>query len=177
MLIEKDLYSSKVSHKMGENSKMDASVKKFRTSIYLDTSVPSAYYDGEKPERQELTKEFWQKIKDYEVYVSELVKQELNQIGDETLKGKMLKLIGDFKALKSTDEVKKLTDKYIEEGVVPEKFESDVLHIAIATANGVDFLISWNFKHLVNVKTKRMVNLINVKNGYKEIEVIAPPEF
>ena len=146
------------------------------TKIYLDTSVPSAYYDDEKPERQELTKEFWLKIKDYRVNISYLVKDELDQIEDESLKRKMDELIRDFKILKTSDKVRELAEEYIKRGVVPEKFRNDAVHIAIATLNNMDALISWNFKHLVNIKTREEVNLINRNKGFKSIQIIAPPE-
>lgn len=178
-MIEKDLNSPKLSYKtdkkMATNIKKQANV--YLANVYLDTSVPSAYYDDEKPERQELTKEFWLKINDAKVYILELVNQELNQIEDKILKEKILKLLDNFEVLQLTDEVKKLADEYIKEDVVPKKFKNDAIHIAVAAVNNVNFLISWNFKHLVNVKTKQMVNLVNVKNGYKEMEIIAPPEF
>jgi predicted nucleic acid-binding protein len=152
-------------------------IQKPKPRIYLDTSVPSAYYDNEKPERQDLTKEFWLKTNTCETHISELVKQELNQVENEVLKKRILKLIRNFVILKLTDEVEELAEEYIKENVIPEKFRSDAIHIAIATLNNIDLLISWNFKHLVNVKTKRIVNLVNAKNGYKEIEIISPPEF
>lgn len=156
---------------------MSTNIEKSKTKIYLDTSVPSAYYDSEKPERQELTKEFWLKIKNSIVHISELVKQELSQIENENLRRNISKLIKKFKVLKLTNKVKKLSEEYIKEGVVPERFKNDATHIAISTINNMDFLISWNFRHLVNVKTKRLVNAVNKKNGYKKIEIIAPPEF
>ena len=146
------------------------------TKIYLDTSVPSAYYDDEKPERQELTKEFWLKIKDYRVNISDLVKDELDQIEDESLKRKMDELIRDFKILKTSDKVRELAEEYIKRGVVPEKFRNDAVHIAIATVSNMDALISWNFKHLVNIKTREEVNLTNRNQGFKSIQIIAPPE-
>lgn len=146
------------------------------TKIYLDTSVPSAYYDDEKPERQELTKEFWLKIKDYRVNISDLVKDELDQIEDESLKRKMDELIRDFKILKTSDKVRELAEEYIKRGVVPEKFRNDAVHIAIATVNNMGALISWNFKHLVNIKTREEVNIINRNKGFKSIQIIAPPE-
>lgn len=155
---------------------MDNNIKKPKMKIYLDTSVPSAYYDDEKPERQELTKEFWSKIKNTKIYISELVNQELDLIEDESLKKKMFNLIENFEVLKLTEEIKKLADEYVQERVVPEKFKNDAVHIAAATIENVNSLVSWNFKHLVNIKTRQMVNLVNLKKGYKPIEIIAPPE-
>lgn len=174
----KDLYSSGLSSKIEENKKkMNSNAKEHKAEIYLDTSIPSAYYDNEKPERQELTKEFWLKIKNTKAHVSELVKQELNQVESDVLRKKLLGLIDKFVELKITEEIKKLAEEYVKEKIIPERFGDDALHAAIATVNNMDFLLSWNFRHLVNVKTRQMVNLVNLKNGYKPIQIIAPPEF
>lgn len=66
---------------------------------------------------------------------------------------------------------------YIEEKVVGKTSLADCLHIAIATINRADFLLSWNFKHVVNVQRIRGYNWINIKNGYKELEIRSPREF
>lgn len=174
----KDLYSLKLSNKIGENQKkMNSNAKEHKVKMYLDTSIASAYHDNEKPERQELTKEFWLKIKSSKVYISELVKQELNQVENEILRKKLLELIGNFVELKITEEIRRLAEEYVKEQIIPEKFRDDAIHIAIATINDINFLLSWNFKHLVNVKTRQMVDLVNLKKGYKPIQIIAPPEF
>ena len=78
--------------------------------------------------------------------------------------------------LKLNDEVAALADAYVEAGVLPRRYFNDALHIAVAVVHGIKFLVSWNFKHFVNVKTRQMVNLVNLKEGYGVIEIIAPPE-
>lgn len=52
----------------------------------------------------------------------------------------------------------------------------DALHVAIASFNEINYLISWNFEHIVKVKTRKLVNFVNVINGYREIEIISPQE-
>lgn len=146
------------------------------TKLYLDTSVPSAFYDGGKQERKELTQEFWKKLEKYEVYISTLVIDELNQVKDKILREKLLRLVKRYEKLKSNKKSENLADEYIKEGIISEKFRNDAVHIAIAVVNNINFLISWNFKHLVNIKTRQMVNLVNLKKGFKTIEIIAPPE-
>jgi len=69
-----------------------------------------------------------------------------------------------------------LNGKYIKKEIFPEKYRDDALHLAIATVNGVDILISWNFEHLVKRKTRLEANLANSLNGYKSIDIIVPPE-
>ena len=89
---------------------------------------------------------------------------------------KIMDFIKDFRLLEIGEEEEFLSNEYIEEEVIPKKYEDDALHIAVATTNAVDFLVSWNLGHIVKVKTRRMVNLINLKHGYKAIEIITPSE-
>jgi hypothetical protein len=69
-----------------------------------------------------------------------------------------------------------LAKKYIEQGIIPAKYEDDALHIAIASVNNLDVIVSWNYKHIVKLKTKKEVTGINALLGYKEIEIYSPLE-
>ena len=79
--------------------------------------------------------------------------------------------------LETTTDAIDLASEYISEKVVGQTSFADCLHIAIATINRADFLISWNFKHIVNVLRIRGYNAINIKNGYKQLEIRSPREF
>ena len=147
-----------------------------KEKLYFDTSVPSAYYDKRTKERMEFTKEFWGKLKSYELYVSTLVLDELNQADPVSLKNNLLKLVTNCEILELDDKVEELAEMYVKAGILPRKYFNDALHIAVAVVNGIKFLVSWNFKHFVNVKTRQTVNLVNHKEGYGVIEIIAPPE-
>ncbi len=147
-----------------------------KEKVYFDTSVPSAYFDLRKPERAQLTKEFWKKIPTCELYISTLVIDELAQVSDPSLKQKLLNLVDKCTVLETNAEAEALALAYIDAGILPKKFINDALHISTASVHGIQFLISWNFKHFVNVKTRQMVNLVNLKEGYGVIEIIAPPE-
>ncbi len=147
-----------------------------KEKLYFDTSVPSAYYDKRTKERMNFTKEFWAKVGGYELYISTLVIDELNQAEPKSLKDRLLKLVDGPIVLKLNDEVENLAEAYVKAGILPEKYFNDALHIAVAVVNGIKFLVSWNFKHFVNVKTRQMVNVVNHKEGYGVIEIIAPPE-
>ena len=65
---------------------------------------------------------------------------------------------------------------YVKEGIVPEKFLNDALHIAIATVNGIDTVVSWNMEHIVKIKTIVEVNKINLKKKYNQIFIVTPEE-
>ena len=60
--------------------------------------------------------------------------------------------------------------------VVPARYRNDLRHVAVATTARVDALVSWNFRHLVNVKTRRAVHAVNVRLGYPLIEIVSPEE-
>ena len=64
----------------------------------------------------------------------------------------------------------------MEEEIVSEQYRSDALHIAIATISGVDVLVSWNFKHIVNLNRIRLFNSVNLKEGYNILEIRTPQE-
>ncbi|MHA2033548.1 MAG: type II toxin-antitoxin system VapC family toxin [Candidatus Kariarchaeaceae archaeon] len=144
--------------------------------VYLDTSVFSAYFDDRAPMRQRQTREFWDRLKEYERHASELVLDELNAVTDEKLRSNMIGLTKEFQILKLNDQCNTLAEKYIEKGIFPERYKDDALHLAIATINVIDILVSWNFEHLVKRKTRLEANLANSLNGYKTIDIVAPPE-
>ncbi len=143
--------------------------------LYLDTSVFSAYYDERTPERLKMTRGFWQVLDKHEKLCSELTIEELNQ-AHSGLREKLLALTQNFTILTLTDEMRRLAERYVEEGVVPLKYLADALHIAAAVLGNADILVSWNFKHLVNRSTRLLVNYINVKEGLRTIDILAPPE-
>ena len=146
--------------------------------VYLDTSVISALFDSRTPERQKLTQVAWKNLIDHDVYISEKVFNEINRIKDSQgqLRENHLKVVSGFTILPVTEEALKLAGRYITEGIFPQKYYADVLHVALASVNGISYLLSWNFSHLVKVKTRRLVALVNAVKEYPPVEIIAPPE-
>ena len=144
--------------------------------ILLDTSVYSAMLDKRDPIRQTQTQDFWKSIDQYELFFSSINKEEIDAIKDEMLKKKLKDFLIKGKEIEISEEVERMKSLYIKEGLIPEKFENDALLLALTSVHSIDILISWNFKHLVKRKTRIGVNLINLKEGYKPIEILAPPE-
>lgn len=146
-------------------------------SLYLDTSVPSAYYDNRAKERQEATVVFWRNvIPKYRVFVSEITIEELQSTKDSALRADFLKLVSPFKIFKMNHRTEELAMAYIEHGIMPEKYIYDAYHAAIATYHSISFLISWNFDHLVKAKTRKLLNSVNILEGFNQIEIISPQE-
>ena len=74
------------------------------------------------------------------------------------------------------DEMLKLAEKYMEQKIVSENYYADALHIAVATVIGVDVLVSWNFKHIVNLDKIKLFNSVNLREGYSILEIRSPRE-
>lgn len=145
------------------------------TRVYLDTSVISALFDERTPERKAQAEEAWSALSEYETCISKLVIDELSH-ANESLKQRMMEVIEHFTVLETTEEANALAQQYVDRGIFPERYIDDATHVAIAATNDIGILLSWNFSHLVKVKTRRLVALINTESNYLSVEIIAPPE-
>ena len=116
---------------------------------------------------------------EYEGYISDVVIRELGNTRDLTKRDKLLQLINDVEfsdVLAVDEEIDKLADKYIKEGIIPAVYRDDALHIALTSVKGLDILVSWNFRHLVKHKTRIRVFGVNTILGYKAIDICTPWE-
>jgi len=145
--------------------------------IYLDTSVISNLFADDAPSQMEGSNLLWEKcmLGAYDVFVSALVFDELDNC-PEPKRGRLferLRLIR-FQTLLKTKDVDDLAAEYVKKGVLKEKHIADCYHIAYAVAHGCDVIVSWNFEHLVNEKTKGRVKIVNATNRYREIGIVSP---
>lgn len=147
-----------------------------KMKIYLDTSVISALFDERNPERKILTELFFNNIEDYEIYISNITVIEIENTPDLQLRNKMEEIITNYKILIVNDDVEWLGNEYIKHGAIPESQPDDAYHIAVAVINEMEFLLSWNFKHMVKLKTKNIVKMINTLNKVRQIQIIPPGE-
>lgn len=146
-----------------------------KSKLYLDTSVPNAYFDEKNPYRQEITRQFWLKLKEYQIFISDLVIREMEAAGDKKLRENLINLVKDFELLSTKDEeIRILSGEYVSRRIIPVKHIEDATHIAVAVINSVDILASWNFEHIVKLKTKKEVNAVNALLGYDPIEIVDP---
>ncbi|RLD17096.1 MAG: hypothetical protein DRI36_04695 [Caldiserica bacterium] len=148
-----------------------------KSKLYLDTSVISAYFDKRKKERQVITKRWFRfSFARYHIFISEIVLFEINATKDNYLKKRMKSFVKDYPVLEVNKEIRYLAEIYTNE-IFSEKNYRDALHVAVASYYDMDAIVSWNFAHLVNFETKRMVRSINLANGYREIDILSPLEF
>jgi hypothetical protein len=113
----------------------------------------------------------------YEAFTSDYATDELEKAHPEK-RDKMIRLFAEYgiKVLEPSVEVSRLADEYVAQGVIPQKYRTDGLHIAIAAVNGLDMVISMNFQHIVKRKTVKMTGAINTLNGYQAVEIYSPME-
>ena len=146
--------------------------------IYLETTLFNFYVD-EGREAHPYTVQLFKEIaaEKYETFTSTYVTDELEK-APEAKRDKMMNLIVEYgvTVLAPNDEAVKLADIYVAEGIIPQKYRTDGLHIAIATVNNLDMVISMNFQHIVKRKTKVATGSINVLNGYRAVEIYNPME-
>lgn len=116
------------------------------------------------------------RLPEFSSHISSLVLDELSAVRKKLLRDKLIGLVSTFNILPATREARDLARKYVQAGVVVETFFVDALHLAVASAHGLDYLVSWNFRHIVNVRTRSLVNAVNVNNGLRPLEIVAPPE-
>ena len=148
-----------------------------KLKVYLDTSVVSYLYQVDAPEKMQNTLDLWElfRNKTYEVYISDIVIREISGCNEEKLKI-LLDYLNqiDYNIIETTEDTVELAGKFIDFGILKQKSFDDCQHIAAAILAGCDIFISWNFKHIVNVKTIRGVKIITTLEGYKDL-LIYPP--
>ena len=143
--------------------------------VYIDTSVVGGYFDDEFNDG---TIPFFELVNNGEVtiIVSDLLEAEL--LGAPDFVKKLLNDIEEknIERINLDEKATILADKYIEAKVVGKTSRADCQHIAMATISNADVLLSWNFKHIVNLDKIRGYNGINYQNGFKMIEIRTPKE-
>ncbi|MFZ4771351.1 MAG: hypothetical protein ACOYLO_14300 [Ferruginibacter sp.] len=146
-----------------------------RLTLYVDTSLIGGYFDIEFEKETRILFDNIESQK-YDIMYSSVTEDELLNAPEQVKN--LLGTIPSFliKRVSLTEEAVKLADTYISEGVVGKTSRDDCFHIALATINKADILVSWNFKHIVNIFRIRGYNAVNLKLGYSQIDIRSPKE-
>ena len=150
-------------------------MKTNKLNLYIDTSVIGGYFDEEFEKETNL---LFQSILNNEFHViySTVTEDELIN-APEKVKELLNSIPNENKTrIDLTEEAVMLGDAYIAENVVGKTSREDCFHIALATIYKADILVSWNFKHIVNVMRIRGYNAVNIKLGYSPIDIRSPKE-
>lgn len=143
--------------------------------IYIDTSIVGGYFDEEF---KEATTALFQRLENGEIIfvVSDLLDLELINAPQKVRELLYSYSADKFVRIELTEEAIKLADTYVSEKVVGQTSLEDCRHIALATINKVDVLVSWNFKHIVNLDRIKGYNSVNLRLGYQIIEIRSPKD-
>ena len=146
--------------------------------LYIESSVINFAFATDDLNRVKITQKFFEvDIKKHEPFISELVLEEIEKTqGLKREKMSNFVLNHGFRVLPNSEEAEKLAFKYVEVGLIPEKYLNDAIHIALASVNKIEVLVSWNMEHIVKLKTIVGVNKINKQEGYASILIITPEE-
>ena len=148
-----------------------------KLKVYLDTSVISHLMQEDVPEKMAENLKLWNMFKEgkYDVFLSTVTLQEIDNC-PEPKRTELFKHLGeiDYTPIEITEDMSEVAQQLIDMGILTQKSYDDCQHIASAVIYGCDCIISWNFKHIVNIKTIRGVRAITNLKGYKPIEILNP---
>jgi len=143
--------------------------------IYIDASVVGGCEDNEFAEDSLRLMDCFVRG-DFLLVVSTLTVQELSAAPDEVRERLATVPEAHIEILQLDAKTRELAEAYIAEGVITANMRADAQHIAMATVARVDVLVSWNFKHIVNLRRIHGYNSVNLRQGYPTLEIRAPRE-
>ena len=152
-----------------------------KPKVYLETTIPSLLVA--RPSRllrvasdQQVTLEWWDTRRDkFQLFVSELVLEEAAK-GDHAFAAQRLTAIAECPVLEATDAARSLTLELLGSGLIPTKAAADAAHIAVAAVHGMDFLLTWNCRHIANAMTVDRVRGLCDSLGFPAPVICTPYE-
>lgn len=150
-----------------------------RLRLYLETTIPNFVLADDVPEANQATRDLLSAVRagEYQAFISTEVIREIMDAG-EPKQRRLLELVSKepWEILDISPEVLGLANEITDRGIIPYKYLSDAVHIAAAVVYDIDAIVSWNFEHIVRLKTKLGVNGLARSLGYKEIDILSPME-
>lgn len=152
-----------------------------KSTLYMETTIPS-YLLAEPSRdvislaRQDITRTWWKRDqKRFAVFVSDIVLEEAGD-GDREYARRRSDFLKPFPVLEMTAEVEALTALYITKRIIPARYEHDAAHLALATVHEIQFLCTWNFRHLANALALKRFQQLNEKQGLFVPQVCTPEQ-
>ncbi len=147
-------------------------------AVYIETTVPSAHVstrtDHGSLHRRDITREWWvDQLARYESSISDAVALELSD-GDWPGKADALRLVQPLSRLPVDEEIVAVAARYIAEHLMPAEMNGDALHLAVASVHEVDFLLTWNIRHLANPNKLDHLTVINRRMGLMTPQIVTP---
>jgi predicted nucleic acid-binding protein len=150
-------------------------------TVYLETTVLS--YLTARPSRdlvmaahREITHNWWDNCRPrFRVVASQLVWREA-QVGDHDAARRRLEALAPIPLLDITEASLELAEKLVELQALPERATADATHIALAVTNGIDYLLTWNCRHLANATMRNMIDRVCRRHGHEPVIICTPEE-
>jgi len=152
-----------------------------KPKVYLETTIIS--YLVSRPSRdlvtaahQQITQAWWEDHRrQFDLYVSQFILQEIGS-GDKEAVKRRLSIIEKIPSLDVTEEVPALANALVNGNAIPSQSIVDALHIAVSTIRGMDFLLTWNMKHLANASMRNAITAVCLSYSYKPPVICTPEE-
>jgi hypothetical protein len=143
-------------------------------SLYLDTSILGGYFDDEW---KAATQQLWEQMEagKWRFFTSLIAAEEISH-APERVRELFKTTFSPEMMLDVSHEMDELADAYIAQAVVTPNYEDDARHVAACTVARLDYLVSWNFRHLVNVQREAGFNAVNLLQGYQAVRIVNPLE-
>jgi predicted nucleic acid-binding protein len=149
-----------------------------KKTIYIDTTIPSYYVDQREVLRLHIdrTRIWWdQERSAYDIYCSDFVELELAEV-DFPGQQAALKLIENIPRLAPNEEIEQIVEVYLVNYLMPSTDIRDAVHLAFASFYKIDYLLTWNIRHLANVRKREHIRFINTQLRLSIPEIITPLE-
>ncbi len=152
-----------------------------RETVYIETTIVSyltAWLSRDliRAAHQQLTQEWWETRRfDFELVVSEAVLNEAGA-GDSSAAIERLEVLRGIRLLEINDAAALLAERLVAEKVLPEKAAVDALHISISAINNIDYLLTWNCKHIANAEMKSAIMAVCERDGFRCPHICTPEE-
>ncbi len=147
-------------------------------SVYIETTIPSAHVtrrtDPSSLHRRAVTRDWWEtQLSLYDCWTSDAVTLELLE-GDWPGQRDAIQLMEPLRRLDLNQETVAIAQRYIDELLVPGDISGDAIHLAIACLNEMDFLLTWNIRHLANPNKLDHLTVINRRLGLLSPQIVTP---
>jgi len=125
---------------------------------------------------QKITADWWDTQRQrFDLFISDMVMEEAGR-GNDMAAAQRVKALAGIPLLDITDEVLSLSEALIRAGALPRKAIGDSLHIAVSAVHGVDYLLTWNYRHIDNAEAKPIIRKVCIANGFEYPEICTPQE-
>lgn len=150
-------------------------------TIYIETTIISYLTARQSRDlivaaHQQITQEWWETRRIFfNLFISELVIREAGS-GDKAAAQRRLAAITEIPLLELNEEILSLASNLVVEKAIPENAKEDALHIALATVHGMDYILTWNCRHIANAELRAAVSNVCVSHGYQSPVICTPEE-